>query len=107
MATADQIASLRLLIAEDTETRYTEVQLDDRIDAAGGNLTRVAYEIWTEKAAYYTALVDKSEGGSSRSDGQLQDKALKMVDMFKRRLDDESAVVGVTAGRTVIAKLRR
>jgi len=104
MATASEIAALRLLIAEDTEDRYTDATLSVRLD--GASETRVAYEIWTEKAAYYTALVDTSEGGSSRSNGQLKDKALKMVALFKGRLDEEAEVPTTITG-TRLHRLKR
>lgn len=107
MATADEIASLRLLIAEDDETRYTDEQIGLRLDgAAAPAQDRVAYEIWSEKAAYYTALVDTSEGGSSRSNGQLQEKALKMVALFKSRLDDAAEEPTAITG-TRLHRLRR
>lgn len=105
MATADEIASLRLLIAEDTEERYTDEQLSLRLDGADSP-DRVAYQIWSEKAAYYTSLVDTSEGGSSRSNGQLQEKALKMVALFKSRLDDAAEVPTAITG-TRLHRLRR
>lgn len=104
MATASEIAALRLLIAEDTEDRYTDAALSTRLDNASE--TRVAYEIWTEKAAYYTALVDVSEGGSSRSNGALHDKALKMVALFKGRLDAEAEIPTVISG-TRLHRLKR
>jgi hypothetical protein len=62
--------------------------LDSRIDVASGNLDRVAYDVWVEKAASYAALADISEGGSSRSNGALLDKALKMVALFKGKIDE-------------------
>lgn len=105
MATDAEIAALRLLIAEDTEDRYTDDQLGLRLDEADSE-DRVAYKIWTEKAAYYTGLVDMSEGGSSRSNGQLMDKALKMVALFKGRLDEAVAEPTVITG-TRLHKLRR
>lgn len=107
MATADQIASLRLLIAEPDETTYTDENLDTRIDTSP-SLDHVAYAVWTEKAAAYTALVDKSEGGSSRSNGSLQAKALEMVKLFERRINlDEQVSSPTSAGYTVIQRLSR
>jgi hypothetical protein len=107
MATATEIASLRLQIAEPDETRYTDATLNSRLDAAAAPAeTRIAWEIWTEKAAYYTSLVDIAEGGSSRSNGALQDKALKMVAMFKQRLDDSATEPTVITG-TRLHRLRR
>lgn len=89
MATPDQLLSLRLLIAEMDETTYSEELLNARIDDAAGNLNRVAYAVWTEKAAAYAALADISEGGSSRSNGSLHEKALKMVKLFGDKLAAE------------------
>lgn len=88
MATSEQLLNLRLLIAESDETSYSEELLNTRIDEAGGNLDQVAYVVWTEKAASYAALADISEGGSSRSNGSLHEKALKMVKLFKDKLDE-------------------
>lgn len=88
MATVEQLADLRLLIAEPTETIYTEAALSDRIDAAAGDLNVVAHRIWGEKAARFAVLVDTTEGGSSRRNGQLLDQALKMVSHLERFLPD-------------------
>jgi hypothetical protein len=107
MATNAEIAGLRLLIAEEDETKYTDQNLSDRLDAADApSETRVAWEIWTEKAAALTALVDISEGGSSRSMNALQDKALKMVALFKQRLDDAITEPTVITG-TRLHRLKR
>lgn len=106
MATEDEIAALRLLIAESTEAKYTDSQLSDRLDADGSeNLT--AYQVWTEKAASIAMLADISEGGSSRSQGQLMDKALKMATLFKQRYDEETATPDPVRVGTTISRLRR
>lgn len=101
MATVDQIAALRLLIAEDTEEFYADSALSTRIDSAQNNLDQVAYEIWVEKAARYAGLVSISEAGSSRSLSDLHDNALRMVSLFGNRLNAAAAVVssGVTVRR--------
>jgi hypothetical protein len=109
MATADEVAALRLLIAEPDETYYTEEQLSGRLDDAL-SANHAAHSIWVEKAARYTELVDKSEGGSSRSNGALQDKALKMVELFKNLIGDANVTVPVdptASGYTVISRLWR
>ena len=71
MATPEQVAALRLLIAESDELNYTDTVLGDRLDAVTGNGDLVAYQIWTEKAAGAATLVDISEGGSSRKMGDI------------------------------------
>jgi hypothetical protein len=88
MATEAQIVALRLLIAEQDESTYSNVSLSDRIDGAAGELNLVAFNVWTEKAARYATLVNISEGGSTRQNGDLMDKALKMVSHFKSLLPD-------------------
>lgn len=107
MATADQIIRLRLLVGEDTQEPYTDESLSARIDTALGNLDRVAYEVWVEKAARYSRLVDISEGGSSRSNSDLFARAQSMAAMFKARLDDAEVDPSNRSGTVVISRMRR
>jgi len=104
MATLEQLAMVRLLVAEADETYYSEAMLEERIDAVAGNLDQVAYGIWVEKAARYAELVDISEAGSSRANGALQAQALKMVDLFRGKL---SAAVAATTAGVRVSRLRR
>lgn len=86
MATAEQIVSLRLLIAEPNDVApFSDAELGERIDAADSDLDLVAYEVWTEKAASYAGAVDTTESGSSRKLSQLQDNALEMAASFQTR----------------------
>lgn len=105
MATAQQLADLRLLVSEPDETTYTEQTLSDRIDAAVGDLDVVAAQVWEEKAARYARLVDVSEGGSSRKMGDLQDNALLMVKHFNAKIGNRPT--GINAGAVRISRLRR
>lgn len=98
MATPEEVAALRLLIAESTEETYTDAQLIEWLDAASGNENLVAYEIWTQKAAGYAGLVDVSEGGSSRKMGDLHEQALNMARVFAERSTAESLPPDGTAG---------
>lgn len=103
MATVEQIAALRLLIAEQIDAEpYTDTKLSDRIDA-GGDLNTVAAEVWQEKAAKYADLVDISEGGSSRKMGDLHEQALNMVAHFRSIIPTGLA----PAGGTRIRRLSR
>lgn len=104
MATVDQITQTRLLIAEPTQTTYTDVVLGQRIDAAQGDLNIVARDVWVEKAAALAEVPDVSEAGSSRSMGALQAKALSMVTYFQGQID--SALALARTG-TKIRKLTR
>lgn len=106
MATPEQIAQLRLLIAEpDNTAPYDDASLGLRIDAAQGELPPVAYDIWVEKAAAAAQLVDTSEGGSSRKMGDIHEQSLAMASHFKKEIEDgepQTDGVGVR-----IRKLRR
>jgi len=83
MATAEQIAALRLLIAEGSDSElYTDTVLNAIIDASSGDLNKSAYEVWVQKAAASAELVDISEGGSSRKMGDIYEQALSMAKHF-------------------------
>ena len=108
MATDTEIALLRRVIAEETEETYTNAELGIRLDGAvAPKQTRIAWEIWTEKAARYTALVSVSEGGSSRDMSMLQYKALQMVKLLKDQLDEATPPADPITGSTRLHKLRR
>lgn len=84
MATAEEIAELRLLIA-DTDSanyKYTDTQLSNLIDGKSGDLNASAYDVWVQKAASAAELVDISEGGSSRKMGDVYEQALDMARHF-------------------------
>lgn len=96
MATVEEIAALRLLIAESTGAEpYTDAALSERIDATG-DLNTLAAEVWQEKAARYADLVDTSEGGSSRKMGDLHEQALNMVAHFRSIIPTGLAPVRAT-----------
>lgn len=84
MATAEEIAALRLLIAEPEPDTYSDEVLDARLGTAA-NEYALAYEIWTEKAASAAGLVDMSEGGSSRKLGDVYEQALGMAEAMRER----------------------
>ncbi len=82
MADPDQIAALRLLISEPGSETFTDEQLSAIIDAASGDLNKAAFESWTIKAANAADLVDITEGGSTRKQGDLYEQALSMAKHF-------------------------
>lgn len=99
MATAQQIAALRLLIAEPGPAApYDDVTLGALIDAAP-NMYSVAYEIWTSKAAGAAALVDVSEGGSTRKMGDVYEQYLQMAANMRGRSEDLTGTVGVRVSK--------
>lgn len=82
MATADQIAALRLMIDQPLdETPYDDESLSLRLDGAASPQA-LAGQIWLEKAASYAQLVNVSESGSSRSMSDLHKNALAMAKGF-------------------------
>lgn len=107
MATVEQVAQLRRMIAEPTDDPYTDEMLGNLIDSYGDEaplpLASAANTVWLQKAAEYLELVNISEGGSSRANGELYDRALKMAGLY------EMQIIGATdASRgTRIARLVR
>jgi hypothetical protein len=81
MATPQEIAALRAMINQpDNVEPWTDQALSDRIDAFDGTtLQQLAGQVWAEKAASYSVLVDMQEGSSKRNLSQLQGAALKMA----------------------------
>lgn len=81
MATSQDIAELRRLIAEQTPETYTDAELSTRLDAATDTRS-LASVIWTEKAARYAELVDVQEGSSKRALGDLYEQSIAMAKQF-------------------------
>lgn len=102
MATVDQIATLRLYVAEPDETTWSDEALSVVIDSTS-SLFLAAVEVWDAKAATFSALVDISEGGSSRKNSDLLKNAITMRDLFASK--DASAVA--LARGTRIRRLAR
>lgn len=87
MATEQQILELRRRIAQpDNAEPWTDEYLGSLIDTYGMNIA--AAESWEQKAAIVIDLVNISEGGSSRSNGQLHDHYLSQAKRFR---DTETA----------------
>lgn len=85
-SSADVLRLRRLADASDT-TLYPSQDLSDRIDAAG-TVEAAAADLWREKAASYAALVDTTEGNSSRKLSQLQQQALAMAKQYDTAIID-------------------
>lgn len=96
MASPDEIARLRRLINEPEDAApYTNQYLESLIDAANGDVTVAAYNVWTDKTAEFSTLVDISEGGSSRKQSQAFTNAQAMAAHFR------SLIGGVDDGARV------
>jgi hypothetical protein len=79
----DDLAELRLLVAEPTQEPFSDQRLS-LILVAAGSLPKAAAEVWTQKAASYADLTDVQEGSSSRALSQLYRQALTMAASFYR-----------------------
>jgi len=95
MATAEDVARLRRLTNEPTDTTYDNIALSAYIDTAE-SVELAAAEVWREKAAKYAGLVDTTEGSSSRKMSQLRDAALKMAELYG---GGSATIVDLTADR--------
>jgi hypothetical protein len=99
MATKAQLAELRGYINEPkNEGDYTDEALGERIDASG--LRPVAVAVWEAKAARYAHLVNTTEGGSARANGDLYKNAITMANLFRPAEQDGGTGPGVRASRT-------
>lgn len=88
----DQLATLRLMIDEPTQTPWDDATLLALAEppAADGtyDLRATAASIWEMKAAKYVKLTSMSESGSSRSLGEIFAHAKQMADYFKKPVTD-------------------
>lgn len=106
MATAEEIAVFRLLIAEpEDDDPYTDLILGERLDAATSP-EALAATIWTEKSASYAALVNVSESGSSRNLSDLHKNALAMAAHFAK-IDPQAPGTGTAVRGTRMSRLTR
>lgn len=86
---------LRRLVDEPSDdSDYTSSTMEAILLANGGDVNKAAVQIWTEKAAKYSQLVDMQEGDTRRSLGKLSDNALAMAAEFMKRVDDAGSDTG-------------
>jgi hypothetical protein len=102
MATASEIAVVRANVNEPDETRYSDAQIDEIIEAYGGNTDAASSAIWRMKAGVYADLADVQEGSSRRSLGDLHEQALAMANTFAGQAASGGGVGvgGMRPGRT-------
>jgi hypothetical protein len=107
MAEIENVKQLRLMVAEPDDSTYTDEMLGALIDGYSGevlSLCRAARAIWYHKAAAYADLVDISEGGSQRKNGDLHKRALTMADLYGSQVDAEDSGAN---RRTIVRRLTR
>lgn len=79
---ASALATLRRYIAEATEANYTDVILEELFLENGEDLNVTAADVWRDKAARAAALVDVSEGASTRKMSQVYTQAAKQAEFY-------------------------
>lgn len=89
MATVSEINRVRKSTNVTVE-EYSDSAISEIIDDNNGDLNLSSAQIWEEKAAKYSELVDTSESGSSRKQSSLYENAMRMVTYYRQRSDDET-----------------
>lgn len=83
-STDSLVIALRKLINQpDNTPPYDDGALLALLAVAGNDLNVAAAQIWSEKAASYSELVDVKEGSSSRNLGDLYEQAIAMHAHFR------------------------
>jgi hypothetical protein len=103
MASEDQIAQLRQMVAEPDDSNGWD---DDRLAAIiddNETLNAAASAVWNLKAGEYATLVDVSESGSSRKLGDLRKNAMEMGAFYQA---SDQAPETVSNG-PVVSRIRR
>lgn len=98
MASSLEIAEVRENTDEPTQEEWSDPRIGELIDENG--VAQASAIIWRKKAAKYAELVDVSEAGASHSFSDLQDKALKMADLY-----EHASIIGM--GRVKIHVIDR
>jgi len=82
---------LRRMVDEPAEdSKYNSAKLAEIINSNNKDLNLAAAQIWTEKAAMYSQLVDMQEGESKRNLSDLNQNALRMAQTFRQLSDSGS-----------------
>lgn len=90
MATAEEIAEVKLHLPTDAESEYDwdDQKISDAFDSSG-NLNRTLRAFWNDVANKYLLHVDISESGSSRSMGVYYDRAMDRVKYYDGLIAEE------------------
>lgn len=104
MASNDDYLKLRRLTGETQDkSTYSDADLDLFLAEAASDMNLAAAAIWREKAAAYADLVDISEAGSSRKEGDLYNRALGQAAFFEAAAaGTTTAVEGASTTRAIV-----
>lgn len=87
---------------------FSNEEIDDLIETAGGDLNLAAYSGWLAKMAEFAKLVDTDISGAQRKFSQMYKNAANMADHYEGLIENASAaVVGRVVGRVVNLRERR
>lgn len=92
------VRQLRGKIAEESQDPYSDSTLSAMLSRNGEKINRTAAEIWRNKAAAYSELVDTTESGSSYKFSQLYANARKEAETYEAAADTEDGI-GVAVAR--------
>lgn len=99
MASADNIAQVRLNVDEESQDTFSDDYISALVDA--GSVDSASATIWEAKAAAWSDLADVNEGGSSLKMSGLHKNALAMARRFRDNHDTATTVAAtVTSPRT-------
>jgi hypothetical protein len=101
----EDLARLRRAIDEMSTAMYSDAALQEMFLAYGEDFNLTVSAAWDEKAAGASALVDTSEGQSSRKMSQAAGAALKMSAIWRSR--SESIVPSAGTGRAKTRPIER
>jgi hypothetical protein len=103
MATAAEVASVRININEPTQDPFNDATVEAWIDDTG-SVEAASAAGWRVKAGLYSELVDETEAGTSHKFSDLHKSALAMASAY-----DKSAAVLYPAatGRTRVRVIER
>jgi len=102
-----QIAQLRLSINEPDNTAPYTTETLTALVAQHGSVPGAAAAVWTQKAAQLAMLVNTSEGGSTRANGDLYKNALAMAARFQAEADALNRPSVVDTSRTRTRRIER
>lgn len=100
----DPVLQLRRMIDEPDSTTYSDAELSTRAGAAQ-SIFAAARDVWVEKASSAAALVNTSEGGSTRAMSQVYDHYKDMVS-FYTELANEASGTSIATGAVLRPVIR-
>lgn len=103
MASAEDIAEVRLLTNEPAEDKFDDAYVGGKIDSLG--VLGATAHLWEAKAAEAAELVNVNEAGASHAAGDLYKQALAMQKHFQDLVDVAGGTT--TGGHVKVRKIVR